>query len=460
MKSTQVKIKIPPIISLVPLLMGLLLCPLVAYSEETVKIKILAVNPSATQTLNTDVVHALPQEIKPEDVIDSAGMEIVYDNEKNTYLLTSKMELQPKEKRSLEVKVRNVWVISDEYISEIRSAIEADIKALQGTKYQETAQLLFDKAVERITQIEEENAQSLGIRQQIELYRAHMKQLTEIRSGILSMESLRQMEAQSGEEFPTASFIITAENPSQQARTMTVRAELPKDVKSQDIVDKQDFVTLYDADRSRFILEKSDEFAPLEVKQYTIVIRDIWYIPGNELSLLREQTQKLTELFKETPYETYATQGTDWVINTIDEIQQLQTDLAGASIDEKMRAFVLNSQKLKLAQKKVRELQDLVLELPLKRQDETIIDKVFRGVKEIQKIADVSKIFSMGVNPETSTTWWIIFGIIIFLAILASIFYVTWLKKLKNDPFSKHSTKATSDTQNDAIPEPEKVNQE
>jgi hypothetical protein len=40
------------------------------WAEKDVKIKILAVNPSASQTLETDVKQYLPEEVKPEDILE------------------------------------------------------------------------------------------------------------------------------------------------------------------------------------------------------------------------------------------------------------------------------------------------------------------------------------------------------------------------------------------------------
>ena len=49
------------------------------YAEETVKIKILAVNPSSTKSLKTTVAQYLPQEVTPDDVLDKDGLSFFVD---------------------------------------------------------------------------------------------------------------------------------------------------------------------------------------------------------------------------------------------------------------------------------------------------------------------------------------------------------------------------------------------
>jgi len=40
---------------------------------------------------------------------------------------------------------------------------------------------------------------------------------------------------------------------------------------------------------------------------------------------------------------------------------------------------------------------------------------------------------AMGVRPDTPIVWWIIFGIIIFLGIVSVVFYMIWIKRLREE---------------------------
>ena len=73
------------------LIIELLATGILCADEDLVKINILALNPSASKKLKTTVVHFLPPELKPEDVVDSAGMEIKYDKVKKANFLTKSL---------------------------------------------------------------------------------------------------------------------------------------------------------------------------------------------------------------------------------------------------------------------------------------------------------------------------------------------------------------------------------
>jgi len=52
-------------------------------------------------------------------VLDPQGLEIVYDGEKEAYVLIGEVELEPRERKTIEVELRNVWQVSDEISTSI-----------------------------------------------------------------------------------------------------------------------------------------------------------------------------------------------------------------------------------------------------------------------------------------------------------------------------------------------------
>jgi len=391
-----------------------------------VTIRILAVNPTDAE-LNTVVTHRLPPEIQPEHVIDAAGMQIQYDTNLVTYYLTLPVVLAPKETRTIQVKVRNVWQIGPEQIDSVRQKLEQTISALQGTRYHDTAMSLSEKAMSQITRIEEEQAMDMGIKRQIEIYRSHVLQLRQIETGLLSLSALRKLAIQSEDGIRTTKFVIRAKNPSDERMKMTVRAYLPKEITSLDVINKLDFQLLYDSDKERFYIENEDNFEPREEKKYEITLRDVWHISKAELDFLRDQSEKLLSRFKGTPYLQFAEQTVQSIIEILDSVWNLQQEVQESeAIEDRIRAFVINHQRLELVKKKIKELQDLLLEIPQKEQS-TEIDQIKDAVVELSKMFEI---LSLGFTPDLSTTWWIILGIIGFLFIFSTSFYVTWLMEI------------------------------
>lgn len=414
-----------------------------AAEQDHVNLKILAINPSESKELDTEIVHLLPPEIMPDNIVDKAGLEVRYDQEQKAYYLSGQVKLAPKETRTIIVQVQDVWKITPEKMEEIRAEITRKFEALKGTKFEATGEILYQKSLATLDQIQAEQDKTTGIRKRIEVYRAHIKQIEEIREDALTVGGIRRLE-KSGEEIRTAKFRITAENPGGDSRTMTIRADLPKEITADDIVDRQGFSVLFDQNKNRFVLEKQDEFGPNETKNFDIVIRDIWYITQSELDYVRDQASSMAELFTKSDYSEYAAAIHGEIDKMLDQIQALQEEVGlSSAIQDRIRAFILNKQKMAVVKQRIRELQDLLLELPMKVEaDDPFMKRVSQGIREFQKVDELYKLLTMGFEPDLSTTWWIILIIIGFVMMVSTVFYLTWLGKLKQYQYDKQAEEA------------------
>ncbi len=418
----------------------LTLLPISARAEDEIKLKILAVNPSADKSIDSEIVYALPQEVTPADVLDSAGLEVKFNPDDKVYFLSGKVKLAAKESRTLAISVRDVWRITPEKMEDVKTEITRKRDGLVGTKYEKTGDLLFQKALETLGQIESEQSRVQGIRKRIEFYRGAVKRLDQIQNNVLSIGAMREAEAGLGIEGRVAKFQITAQNPSAEKRTMTVRADLPKEIQSEHVLNSAGFELLFDSTKGRFVIERKDEFLGRESKTYQIELKDIWFIQPKQIEYIRTQTNELNKHFETSNYADFAAGISAEVIRLLTEIETLQGEVADSpAIQERIRAYTLNSQKMNVVQSKVKELQDLLMDLPITAEPKPVVETSPEGVREIQKIRDVSKILSMGIKPDLSTTWWIILGIIGFLMIFATIFYVVWIMQLKKNVYKSES---------------------
>jgi flagellar basal body-associated protein FliL len=418
--------------------------------DETVSIKILAVNPSDAR-LNTVVTHRLPPEVQPEHIVDKGILELKYDTTLAAYYVTTTINLNARETRALTIKVKNVWKMDMEYIEKVRITLQQTVSALNGTRYQETAERLFEKVNEQLDRIEEEQNAPKGIQEQIELFRSHMKQLKQIENGVMSLSALRKLANQAETGVRTVKFIVRARNPEDERKTMNVRALLPKEITSFDVINKLDFALLFDEDEERFVIEKSDIFDPKEEMKYEIILRDVWYITKDELDFFREQATKIMERFTGTSYENFAQQTIDFIVQTLDDIWILQEEVQESeAIEDRIRAFVINHQRLELVKRKMKELQDLLLEIPVRRMTE--VDQIREAINELSKVFDI---MSLGFTPDLSTTWWIILGIILFLFVFSATFYVTWVIELGKSKWGKAMKKEKKEKKQKKSPAPE-----
>ena len=100
-----------------------------------------------------------------------------------------------------------------------------------------------------------------------------------------------------------------------------------------------------------------------------------------------------------------------------------------------MRAFVLNTQQMNVAKEKLRNLEQLIPEVSLKKEDAKILEKIKFFVKKLAETKDVV-LMAMGIRPDSPIVWWIIFGIILFLAVVSTAFYLVMLKQLQKNKFA------------------------
>ncbi|MDD3295338.1 MAG: hypothetical protein PHG20_11700 [Geobacteraceae bacterium] len=409
--------------------------PVLAESE--VKFKVLAVNPSDTQSIKAKISQSLPPEIDPSrDLIDKAGLEVVFNPDNNVYALSGEVELKPRETKTLNVRVRDVWQITAEEVEETKQNLEAQIQGLKGTKYHDTAKLLYEKTQESIERILEEQGKSVGMKQHIELYRAHVQQLQDIKANALSLAAMRRLEDEKKQGVAEARFMIVAENPSSEPKTMSVRSVLPKEVQAEDVLEKQDFSLLFDEAKKVYILEKQDQFSANETKKYIITIRDIWRIPDDEIKFTGEQAKKLADFFRGSSFSKYAEDQGKMVQDILAGISKVQAELESSlALEDRMRAYVLNTQQMNIAKAKLRNLQQLIQEVPLKKDDASILEKIKYFVKKLADTKDVVLV-AMGFKPDAPATWWLILGIIAFLGVIAVSFYFVWIKQLQKNKFA------------------------
>jgi hypothetical protein len=423
--------------------------------EEQVKIKILAVNPDPYGNLETKVTYFLPKEVSPVHVLDTDGMEISYSQEEKTYYVFKEVTLAPKETQKYIITVKNVWFVDAEAMGKVREQIDKSINTLSGTKFEESIQLLSGKVLERLNQIEEAQGKDMGIKHRIELFHAHQEQLADMENEVMSLSALRRLEAQEKEEVRTAKFTITAENPSSEARKMTIRSILPKMIKAVDVLDSKGFTVVYDRKEGAYTLDQVDKFEPKEVKKYEIVLRDVWFIPDTEMQFFKEQTNKVLEYFKETKFKAYSEEIASSIFNSLDSISTLQDEVGASEVlQDRIRAFILNQQRFELAKKKFREIQDLMLEVPLESK-QNVLEQVKESIQQLTKLLDI---LTVGFEPDLSTTWWLILGVIGFVGCFATSFYVIWIRKVSETPWGeKTKTGKAKESVSDAAETSKKV---
>jgi hypothetical protein len=181
-----------------------------------VVIKIRAINPLEEKTA-VFIRYPLPQGITPGDIVarrmksnrppaavegedptaavpavQEADFKIKYDKENKYYFVDHKMTLAPKEIVTLEVEVKDVWVVPSKEMEDLRK----DMQAL-AEKYpvlDDTAMRLRQEIFDALTQIEADQASGTvakaGVENHIKAYEKNAERLRQARMDVKMLKNL------------------------------------------------------------------------------------------------------------------------------------------------------------------------------------------------------------------------------------------------------------------------------
>lgn len=123
--------------------------------EANLVLKVIAVNPSKEQTQKVPVKTFLPQEAKPEDIINMGDLEVAYDTQQQCYFVYGEYELKPGEMLEREIELRDIWIIKNTEIESINKDVAKLTDLLNGTEFSKRFIFLKDGIESKIKQITE-----------------------------------------------------------------------------------------------------------------------------------------------------------------------------------------------------------------------------------------------------------------------------------------------------------------
>ena len=237
--------------------------------------------------------------------------------------------------------------------------------------------------------------------------------------GILAMLAGAYAGAHAGSAFAATTerdpitFKIAAVNPSAEKRqTVPVRIELPQEVKPEDILDKGDLDLEFDEERSSYFVFKKDvPLAPKETKVFEVLVKDVWFVPDAQLASLREYTGVVLKRLESSEYYSSAKQLGASIVQRLDDIAAVQNDEA-LSRKSRIGAYRLNLQTIERIKEDLARMEKLL---------------AFTGGPPVPAMLEESPLKSDA--PSTTTTWLVIFLIVIFIGLLGGQFFMTWHRR-------------------------------
>ena len=158
----------------------------------TVKMRVVVVNPSKTKTQTANVKSYLPKEITLNDVVETGGLEIEYDQEQGLFFAyKSSVELAPGETKNYEIVLKDVWMVSDEKLNNYTARTDKLEELLKDTAYAEEAGQIIGKISGNIEGIRITQSDANITRQQhIAAYRNNLGTLEVIKDDLAKLEKI------------------------------------------------------------------------------------------------------------------------------------------------------------------------------------------------------------------------------------------------------------------------------
>ncbi|MCX5712264.1 MAG: hypothetical protein NTY47_04220 [Candidatus Omnitrophica bacterium] len=169
----------------------------VSQAEANVILRVIAANPSKGQTQSVPVKVYLPKEVKPDDIINKADLQAAYDTQQGSYYAYGEYELKPGETVEKEIELKDIWVIPDKEIKDLRAESSKLVDLLKNTDFADRVAFLKESIDAKLSQIEESQKNAPpNPERHISEYRDNLKTLESVKADLSSARSfLSQVKA-------------------------------------------------------------------------------------------------------------------------------------------------------------------------------------------------------------------------------------------------------------------------
>ena len=169
----------------VPLILFLIFPIFPAHADNSIILKLVVANPSKGQNQKVPLKAFLPREIKPEDVIDKADLDIAYDTEQGIYYVYNTYDIKPGEFLERDVELKDIWFISDSEVDSLRKDAAKMAQLLKDTDYYERVAFLKNSIDSKLNEIaESQKNSSASAELHISDYRDNLKTLESVKQDL------------------------------------------------------------------------------------------------------------------------------------------------------------------------------------------------------------------------------------------------------------------------------------
>ena len=132
----------------------------------------------------------LPEEVKPEHVIEAEDFEVRYDQVKQLAFLFKEEDLAAGEKKKYSIGILDIWTIPQKDIDYLRSRAKYAFDFLQDSKFEESSKFLMDRITANLQDIEASQKVQRPILDHISAYRTNKNVYNDTEKDVEELEKL------------------------------------------------------------------------------------------------------------------------------------------------------------------------------------------------------------------------------------------------------------------------------
>jgi hypothetical protein len=155
-------------------------------------------------------------------------------------------------------------------------------------------------------------------------------------------------------------LVLEAENTSNQTRKVAIKHKLPKEILPEYIEKPEGFSIEYDSEDNTFYLLADIAFNPYEVKTFYISIKNMWFIPEQDISRYMASARNLYERIMEGNNETIKDEAREILSLIRQEASKItQAQSEDQAVSEHILSFRRNQKRLDDIKNNIKRLQEL-----------------------------------------------------------------------------------------------------
>lgn len=211
-------------------------------------------------------------------------------------------------------------------------------------------------------------------------------------------------------ERETIEMSVVAVNPSDsKPQTVQIKTYLPKEITPDTILDASGLDVEFDSVQSMYFVFKEElKLKPGETRTFSVEIKDVWFIDQKRLDSLRTQTESIVLRLGETEFYEPANLLAETIYKALDTVTKTQND---ETVSRRSHIGIYRNNLLI-----VEQIKD----------DVDRLEKQLIVASSLPKPDVLEEAELKTDSPTESTSWMIIFIIMLFIGMLAGVFFFTW----------------------------------